>query len=83
MFNISRAKPYFYLGLLGLAYAPTAFAADTAAEQPYTWTMCHGMHGHYFWWVFPLLLFIMLAVIFFHDGKMREALHLVQQQDDG
>jgi uncharacterized membrane protein len=53
----------FYPALLGLSGAPSLFAADQAAAEPYRWPWWHAMPMPAFWWIFPFMFFIMMIVM--------------------
>lgn len=89
---IRRNMSGFYFGLLELIFATSAFAADQTAPEPYPCGMGYGMHGHSFWWIFPLVFFIlMIAMAGFMmrkcgrgcmcHGWMREGSDMKQQSD--
>jgi uncharacterized membrane protein len=73
---------WFYLVMLNLITASSSFAEDQAVPQPPPWPGWHAMQWHGFWWIFPLLFFVMMIVMCFlmmrrggmgcmwHDRKM-------------
>jgi len=55
---------FFYLALNSLVFASYVYAADQFSSQTYPCSWWYGMHGHAFWWIFPLMFFVMMLVIF-------------------
>jgi len=55
-----------YLILLNLNYITYVFATEQPPPQtyPYPWAWEHGMHWPAFWWIFPLLFFVIMIVLF-------------------
>jgi len=51
------------LALLNLACTSPVFAADQVTPQQYSWPWWHEAHGHSFWWIFPLMFFVMMIVM--------------------
>ena len=49
--------------LLDLACASAALAAEQVPTQPYPWPGWHAMPWPAFWWIFPLMFFVMLIVM--------------------
>jgi uncharacterized membrane protein len=82
MHVMTRYTAWFYLVLLNLITASSSFAEDQAVPQPPPWPGWHAMQWHGFWWIFPLLFFVMMIVMCFlmmrrggmgcmwHDRKM-------------
>lgn len=64
MCTMRRTMTCFYLALLNLTSASSVFAADQVTPQPYPWTWWHGMPWPAFWWIFPLMFFVMMVVMF-------------------
>lgn len=70
----------FFLESLSLLFLNLVFVFSAiAAEQipphqhPYPWTQWHGMQGHTYWWIIPLIFFIMMfvfCILFFRRGGM-------------
>jgi putative membrane protein len=53
---------WFYTVLFNLITVPSSLAADPGSPQPYPgpgW----GMHGPGFWWIFPLIFFVLMVVM--------------------
>ena len=48
--------------LLTLICVAPVIAAEQAAPQQYPWPWWHEAHGHSFWWVIPLLFFVVMIV---------------------
>ena len=61
---LKRTKARFHFALLSLASAASLFAADQEPSQRYVWPWWHEPHGHSFWWIFPLIFFVMMIVMF-------------------
>ena len=54
----------FQLSLIALVYASPMFAADQETPERYVWPWWHEHHAHSFWWIFPLIFFVMMIVMF-------------------
>ena len=54
----------FDSALLSLAYASSVLATDQVPTEPYSWPGWHVMPWPTFWWVFPLMCFVMMVVMF-------------------
>ena len=65
MHVMTRHTAWFYLVLLNLITASSAFAEDQAVPQTYPWHGGHAMQWHGFWWIFPLLFVVMMIVMCF------------------
>ena len=63
MLTVNRYVVGFYLVLLDLITATSSFAEDQAVPQPPPWPGWQTMHWHGFWWIFPLLFFVMMIVM--------------------
>ncbi len=61
---LRRTQARFLLALLSIAYASPMLAADPETPQRYAWPWWHEPHGHSFWWIFPLLFFLMMIWMF-------------------
>jgi uncharacterized membrane protein len=62
---MKRTLICFYLALLELACASSVFAADQVTPQPYPWPWWREMQWPAFWWIFPLVCFVMMVVVLF------------------
>ena len=60
---MTRYTAGFYLVLLNLITASSSFAEDQAVLQTYSGPGWHAMPWHGFWWIFPLLFFVMMIVM--------------------
>ncbi|MBI3376687.1 MAG: SHOCT domain-containing protein [Betaproteobacteria bacterium] len=70
MILMKRTLICFYLALLELACASSAFAADQVTPQPYPWPWWHEMQWPVFGWIFPLVcFFMMLAMLLFMTSR--------------
>ena len=58
------ALTFFHSFLLALSCFPAVLAADEAPLQHPSWPWWHEAHGHSFWWIFPLLFFVVMIVFF-------------------
>ena len=70
---VTRYTALFYLVLFNLITASSSFAEDQVTPQPPPWPGWHTMHWHGFWWIFPLMFFVVMIVIFifmFRRGGM-------------
>ena len=63
MHKMTRYTAWFYLVLLNLITASSSFAEDQAVPQPPPWPGWHAVQWHGFWWIFPLLFFVMMIVM--------------------
>ena len=82
MRTMTRYTAWLCLVLLNLITASSSFAEDQAIPQPPPWPGWHAMQWHGFWWIFPLLFFVMMIVMclfmmrrggmgcMWHDRKM-------------
>jgi putative membrane protein len=72
MHTMTRYKALLYLSLLNFITTSLSFAEDQATSQPPPWPMWHTMPWHGFWWIIPLLFFVMMIVmcIFIMRGGM-------------
>lgn len=59
-----RALTCFYPGLLGFACASSVLAAEQPPTQPHTWPWWHTMPWSAFWWIFPLIFFVVMIAMF-------------------
>ena len=64
MYTLRRMMTRYYPALLSLACTSQAFAGDPVTPQPQAWPWWHEAPGHSFWWIFPLLFFVMMIVMF-------------------
>ena len=64
MHIMTRYTAWFYLILINFITASSSFAEDQAIPQPHPWPGWHAMQWHGFWWIFPLMFFVMMIVIF-------------------
>ena len=64
MHMMRRTLTFLHSTLLMLACSSFVFAADQAPTQPYPWPWWHTMPWPAFWWIFPLMFFVMMVVIF-------------------
>jgi len=64
MHIMPRYTAWFYLILINFITASSSFAEDQAIPQPPPWPGWHAMQWHGFWWIFPLMFFVMMIVIF-------------------
>lgn len=55
----------FQLLLLTLVCASSVLAAEQETPQQHAWPWWHEGHGHEFWWIFPLMFFIIMIVMCF------------------
>ena len=65
-----------YLIALGLSVlnSPLIFAAEQAPPEVPPWHGYYGpwhMHGHGFWWIFPLMMILMFVFFFFIFSRGR------------
>ena len=58
-----RAVTRFHSTLLSLVCA-SSVAADQVPPPPYPWPWWHAMPWSAFWWIFPLMFFVMMVVMF-------------------
>jgi len=63
MHIVTRYKTLFLLTLFNLITNSSSFAEDQAIPQPPPWPGWHAMPWHGFWWIFPLLFFVMMIVM--------------------
>ena len=63
---MNRAMAYCHISLLNFICTSTVFADDPATPQQVSWPWWHGTHehSHSFWWIFPLMFFVMMIVVF-------------------
>jgi len=54
----------YLLVLLNLIYTSAVYAADHVTPQQPSWPWWHEAHGHSFWWIFPLMFFVIMIVMF-------------------
>lgn len=54
----------FRMALMSLVSATSVFAEDQVPAQPYPWPLWHAMPWPAFWWIFPLMFFILMIVVF-------------------
>jgi len=59
-----RTLTCFHVALISLVYATSLFAAEQVPAQPYQWPRWHVMPWPAFWWIFPLMFFIMIILMF-------------------
>jgi len=62
MSTTGRNTVWLYPALLNLLTAPSVFAAEPSAPQPYPWPWWE-MHGPGFWWIFPLIFIVLMVVL--------------------
>lgn len=55
---------FSYFALNSLAPVSYVSAADQVSPQTYPGSWWYGMHWPAFWWIFPLMFFVMMLVIF-------------------
>lgn len=65
-----------YLFVLGIAVlnSPLIFAAEQTPPEVAPWHGYYGpwqMHGHGFWWIFPLMMILMFVFFFFIFSRGR------------
>ena len=60
---VARYKALFLLTLFNLITTSSSFAEDQAVPQPPPWPGWHAMPWHGYWWIFPLLFFVMMIVM--------------------
>ena len=65
MYTLIRSMTRLHLVLLYLACTSIVFAADQETPQQPSWPWWHEVHGHEFWWIFPLMFFVMMIVMCF------------------
>jgi putative membrane protein len=65
MYSIKRTITRCRLVLLNLIYISPVFAAEEATPQQYPWPWWPEAHGHAFWWIFPLMFFVLMIVFCF------------------
>lgn len=63
------SKTCFYLTLTNLALAPHAFAGENDPSQPYPSCWGYGVHGHSFWWIVPLMFFVLIIFLIMRKGR--------------
>ena len=63
MNTVRRTLAYCYLALVNLVYATSIFAAEQGTPEPSFWPWWHGAHWHPFWWIFPLIFFVLMIVM--------------------
>lgn len=63
MFIKRRTLTCFHPALLSLACSSLALAAEQAPAQPYPWPWWHAMPWPAFWWIFPLMFFVLMVVM--------------------
>ena len=64
---MSIARPAvirFHSILLSLVCASSVLAADQVPPPPYPWPWWHAMPWSAFWWIFPLMFFVIMVVMF-------------------
>ena len=54
----------FHAALFSLVCATSLFAAEQVPAQSYPWPRWHAMPWPAFWWIFPLMFFIMMILMF-------------------
>lgn len=64
MSTLKRKLARIQLTFLAILYASPLLAADPETPQRYAWPWWHEPHGHSFWWIFPLLFFLMMIWMF-------------------
>lgn len=64
MYTLRRILTRYSLAMLSLVCVSQVFAADPATPQPPAWPWWHQTPGPSFWWIFPLLFFVMMIVMF-------------------
>ena len=64
MYITKHTLTSFYSVLLGLSCASSVVAVEQAPAETYTWPWWHAMPMPAFWWVFPLMFFVMMIVMF-------------------
>ena len=64
MSMIRRTRIFFYTTLFSLACASSVLAAEQAPTYSHPAHGWHVMPWSGFWWIFPLMFFIMMVVIF-------------------
>ena len=65
MDSMSRTMAFCHTTLLNFICTCTVFAEDLATPQQTTWPWWQGAHGHShsFWWICPLMFFVMMIVV--------------------
>ena len=64
MYIMRRTATRFHLALLNLVCTSPVFAADQVTPEQYSWPWGHAMPWPAFWWIFPLVFFVMMIVMF-------------------
>ena len=64
MYTLRRTMPRYFLVPLNLICTSALHAADQVTRQQSSWPWWHEAHGHSFWWIFPLMFFVIMIVIF-------------------
>ncbi len=65
MNQIKHTLNGFRWALIGPLCISSVYASEQAPIQSYPWPAWHGMHMPGFWWIFPLMFFIMIFFVFF------------------
>lgn len=69
--ELRRALTGFHSVLLTLSCVPVVFAAEEAPTQHPSWPWWHHeAHGHSFWWILPLIFFVIMFVFLMRRGCM-------------
>ena len=64
MYTLRHTITRYLLVPLSLICTSALYAADHVTRQQSSWPWWHEAHGHSFWWIFPLIFFVIMIVIF-------------------
>lgn len=64
MHSPTRNLICLHVALISTVFATPLFAAEQVPAGPYAWPAWHAMPWPGFWWIFPLMFFIMIIVMF-------------------
>ena len=61
---MTRTLILFHSAVLSLAYCSCVLAEDQAPAHPDRWPCWHTMNWPAYWWIFPLIFFVLMVSIF-------------------